>query len=163
MGGLFGLGFVKNRACVLGLGEPANVGKNAVDKSLLWFGASNGLSRGDFRSLKWETCTKPDFRRFSMAAEIVKKTKTLAKSKSAAKAQGGETEGAVKAAPAVAAKKTAKSATKAKTVDVAATKVPSYTDIAQLAERYWAERGWQDGHAEQDWLRAERELSRAAS
>ena len=98
-----------------------------------------------------------------MAAEIVKKTKTLAKSKSAAKAQGGETEGAVRAAPAVAAKKTAKSATKAKTVDVAATKVPSYTDIAQLAERYWAERGWQDGHAEQDWLRAERELSRAAS
>jgi hypothetical protein len=70
-----------------------------------------------------------------MAKETVKKTKTPAKSKSAAKA---------------------------KTIDVAAS-TPSYTEIAQLAERYWAERGWQDGYAEQDWLRAERELLGAAS
>jgi hypothetical protein len=91
-----------------------------------------------------------------MATETVKKTKAPAKSKSVAKA--GETEGAVTATPAVAKKKAAK----AKTVDVAAA-TPTYAEIAQLAERYWAERGWQDGYAEQDWLRAERELMGRAS
>jgi hypothetical protein len=35
---------------------------------------------------------------------------------------------------------------------------PSHDQIAQLAQKFWAERGWQDGYAEQDWLRAEREL-----
>ena len=35
---------------------------------------------------------------------------------------------------------------------------PSREQIARLAEKYWAERGYQDGHAEQDWLRAEQEL-----
>jgi hypothetical protein len=96
-----------------------------------------------------------------MSIETVKKTKVPAKSKTAAKA--GETENAVKAAPASVAKKTVKAAAKAKTIDVAATSAPSYSEIAQLAERYWAERGWQDGHAEQDWLRAEQELAGAAS
>jgi hypothetical protein len=93
--------------------------------------------------------------------ETVKKTKAPAKAKSAAKAQAGETDSAVKAAPAV-TKKTVKAPAKAKTVDVAAA-TPSYAEIAQLAERYWAERGWQDGYAEQDWLRAERDLLGAAS
>src|SRR5580704_15943107 len=97
-----------------------------------------------------------------MSEETVKKTKTTAKSKSAAKTQAGEKE-AVKAAPKVGAKKTVKAAAKTETVDVMATHTPSYTEIAQLAERYWAERGWQDGYAEQDWLRAERELVGAAS
>jgi hypothetical protein len=92
----------------------------------------------------------------------MKKTKAPAKSKSAAKAQAGEMEGAVKAASAVAKKKAVKAPAKAKTVDVAAA-TPSYVEIAQLAERYRAERGWQDGYAEQDWLRAERELLGAAS
>jgi hypothetical protein len=36
--------------------------------------------------------------------------------------------------------------------------MPTHEEIAQLARRYWEERGWQDGQAEQDWLRAEREL-----
>ena len=40
---------------------------------------------------------------------------------------------------------------------------PSYEEIAQLAQQYWAERGWQDGKAEEDWLRAERELMKMAS
>jgi hypothetical protein len=51
-----------------------------------------------------------------------------------------------------------KAAPKTKAVDVATSHTPSYAEIAQLAERYWAERGWQDGYAEQDWLRAEQEL-----
>jgi hypothetical protein len=81
-----------------------------------------------------------------MATETVKKTKAPAKSKSAAEAK----------------KKAVKAPAKAKTVDVAAA-TPTYAEIAQLAERYWAERGWQDGYAEQDWLRAERELLGRAS
>jgi predicted phosphoribosyltransferase len=40
---------------------------------------------------------------------------------------------------------------------------PSHEEIARLAEQYWAERGRQDGQAEQDWLRAERELMKIAS
>ena len=39
-------------------------------------------------------------------------------------------------------------------------KTPSNEEIAQLAQKFWAERGYQDGHAEQDWLRAERELQK---
>ena len=39
---------------------------------------------------------------------------------------------------------------------------PSREDIASLAEKYWAERGWPDGSPEQDWLRAEQELRSAS-
>jgi hypothetical protein len=41
--------------------------------------------------------------------------------------------------------------------------MPSHDQIADLARTYWAERGYQDGFAEQDWLRAERELLQIAS
>ena len=102
-----------------------------------------------------------------MSTETVKKTKAPAKPK-AVKTPEGETGSAVKAAPKTAAKTKVKSAPKAKaveteTVDIAASRTPSYEEIAQLAQRYWAERGWQDGYAEQDWLRAERELLGMAS
>ena len=40
---------------------------------------------------------------------------------------------------------------------------PTYDQIAALAQQYWAERGYADGQAEQDWLRAERELTQIAS
>jgi hypothetical protein len=36
---------------------------------------------------------------------------------------------------------------------------PSHEDIAVLAYSYWLERGQPDGSAEEDWLRAESELS----
>jgi hypothetical protein len=98
-----------------------------------------------------------------MSTEIVKKTKTPAKPKKAVSASEGETGSAVKAAPKAAAKTKAKAAPKTEAVDIAASHTPSYEEIAQLAERYWAERGWQDGYAEQDWLRAERELLGMAS
>ena len=89
-----------------------------------------------------------------MATE--KKTKAPAKAKVKAAA---ETEGVVKA-PAARAKK----AVKVPAVEVAVVAVaPTHTEIAQLAQRFWAERGWQDGFAEQDWLRAEQELIRIAS
>jgi Protein of unknown function (DUF2934) len=39
----------------------------------------------------------------------------------------------------------------------------SHEEIARLAHRYWAERGRQHGHHEEDWFRAERELLDKAS
>jgi len=39
----------------------------------------------------------------------------------------------------------------------------SHEQIAELAHRYWAERGRQHGHDAEDWLRAERELLGKAS
>ena len=92
-----------------------------------------------------------------MSTETVKKTKAPAKPK-AVKTPESETGSAAKAAPKVEAKTKVKAAPKTKAVDVGASRTPSYAEIAQLAERYWAERGWQDGYAEQDWLRAEQEL-----
>jgi hypothetical protein len=41
--------------------------------------------------------------------------------------------------------------------------MPSREEIEQLARAYWAQRGYQDGCAEQDWLRAEQELLKMAS
>jgi hypothetical protein len=40
---------------------------------------------------------------------------------------------------------------------------PSPEEIKQLAEKYWAGRGYKDGFAEQDWLKAEQELRKKAS
>lgn len=40
---------------------------------------------------------------------------------------------------------------------------PSREEIERLAQKFWAERGCQDGYAEQDWLRAEQELLKMAS
>jgi hypothetical protein len=39
---------------------------------------------------------------------------------------------------------------------------PSREEIARLAEKFWAERGWPIGSPEQDWLRAEQELKAAS-
>ena len=41
--------------------------------------------------------------------------------------------------------------------------MPSREQIEDLARAYWAQRGYQDGFAEQDWLRAEQELLQMAS
>jgi hypothetical protein len=40
-------------------------------------------------------------------------------------------------------------------------KTPSREEIAQLAHRYFVERGGKNGADRQDWLRAERELKGA--
>jgi hypothetical protein len=40
---------------------------------------------------------------------------------------------------------------------------PSHEEIERLARSYWAQRGYQDGFAEQDWLRAEQDLLKMAS
>lgn len=41
--------------------------------------------------------------------------------------------------------------------------MPSREEIERLARSYWAQRGFQDGYAEQDWLQAEQELRKMAS
>lgn len=41
--------------------------------------------------------------------------------------------------------------------------LPSREEIERLAHSYWEQRGYQDGFAEQDWLRAEQELLKMAS
>jgi hypothetical protein len=116
--------------------------------------------RGRLRFIKIETTHQLRLQETFMSTETVKKAKAPAKPK-AVKTPKGETGSVVTAAPKVAAK--AKAAPKSNTVDMAASRTPSYAEIAQLAERYWAERGWQDGYAEQDWLRAEQELLGMAS
>ena len=58
-------------------------------------------------------------------------------------------------------RKTAAKKVKA-TSSVSATK-PSHEEIEKLARTYWEQRGYQDGYAEQDWLRAEKELHKVAS
>jgi hypothetical protein len=70
--------------------------------------------------------------------------------------------------PAAAAKvPTTKKAPVAKKAPEAKSKIhilpASHEQIAQLAHKYWAERGHQHGHAEEDWLRAEQELRGKAS
>ncbi len=57
-----------------------------------------------------------------------------------------------------------KTAVKKENVAVAPTPVmPSREQIEKLAQAYWAQRGYIDGFAEQDWLRAEQELLKMAS
>jgi hypothetical protein len=88
-------------------------------------------------------------------AEKLKKAKAPAKPRATAGA-------AKKATPKNAAPKkiVAKKKTVAEQVTAA---TPSREEIARLAQQFWAERGHQDGLAEQDWLRAERELMGMAS
>jgi hypothetical protein len=84
-------------------------------------------------------------------AETVKKAKAPAKPRAAAK-------------PKATAETLTKAPAKKKTVAEQVTAfTPSHEEIARLAQQYWAERGWQDGQHEQDWLRAERELMKMAS
>ena len=48
-----------------------------------------------------------------------------------------------------------------KTTTPVSSPAPTPDQIARLAEKYWAERGWPEGSPEQDWLRAEQELRSA--
>ncbi len=53
-------------------------------------------------------------------------------------------------------------AKKEKTAPTARLAMPPREEIERLARSYWAARGYQDGNAEQDWLRAEQELLKMA-
>jgi hypothetical protein len=66
------------------------------------------------------------------------------------------------AKPRTSAAPSKKSAVKKVAVDKPpAAKTPSREEIAQLAHRYFVERGGKNGADQQDWLRAERELKGA--
>jgi hypothetical protein len=87
-------------------------------------------------------------------AETVKKAKAPAKPRAATTTKKEAAATTPNATPAKAASK--------KATESAAPRVPTHDEIAALAHKYWAERGHQHGHAEQDWLRAERELTHKA-
>jgi Protein of unknown function (DUF2934) len=55
-----------------------------------------------------------------------------------------------------------KAATKVAASNVTEMKI-SYEQVAQLAHKYWAERGHQHGNDAEDWFRAEQELRSKAS
>jgi hydroxymethylpyrimidine/phosphomethylpyrimidine kinase len=55
-------------------------------------------------------------------------------------------------------KTTATRKTKKTVAEQVTAMTPNREEIARLAEQFWAERGWQDGMAEQDWIRAEQTL-----
>lgn len=102
-------------------------------------------------------------------AEKVKKTKALfkprtaatsAKSASTTSTQTAVAEKTVAPVNSAGAQKTVAQKTTGTRPPVA--KAPSHEAIALLAYQFWAERGWKNGHHEQDWLRAERELSKKA-
>ena len=80
-------------------------------------------------------------------AETIEKTK---KAKSPAK-------------PRATAARTNTTAKKQTVAEKVTATTPTHEEISRLAQQYWAERGWQDGQAEQDWLRAEQELMQMAS
>jgi hypothetical protein len=69
-------------------------------------------------------------------------------------------ETAKKKAPAMPRKTAIK---KAKAAPATKPALPSREEIERLARSYWAQRGYQDGYAEQDWLQAEQELLKMAS
>jgi hypothetical protein len=54
-------------------------------------------------------------------------------------------------------------AKKATVTEISAHVMPSYEEVAQLAHRYWVERGHKHGHHVEDWFRAEQELRGKAS
>jgi hypothetical protein len=84
-----------------------------------------------------------------MSIETVKKTKAPAKPRKTAATGTTTTK--------------AKTTAKAKAAAEPTMTTPTHEEIAALAAQYWAERGWQEGAAEQDWLRAEQELLAKAS
>ena len=97
------------------------------------------------------------------AKKAVASTETKAKAAAKPKVAEAPKAAAPKAGAAPKAKAAAKSAEAAGVPEAAAAvaKVapwPTHQQIAELAHKYFAERGWKHGHHEQDWLRAEREL-----
>ncbi len=88
--------------------------------------------------------------------EKVKKAKSPAKPRATAAAPK-------KADAKPAAEKKSVAVKKQTVAEKVASSTPTHHEIAELARKYWAERGHQHGQHEQDWLRAEQELLKLAS
>ncbi len=97
-----------------------------------------------------------------MAETIEKTKKAKAPAKPKATAAGTTTKKTPAKKQTVAEKVTAAPVKQTVAEKVTAT-TPNHEEIARLAQQYWAERGYDEGQAEQDWLRAERELMQMAS
>lgn len=54
-------------------------------------------------------------------------------------------------------------AKKAAILTMSPPKPVSHDEVAKLAHQFWSERGFQHGHHEEDWLRAEQTLGAKAS
>jgi hypothetical protein len=87
-------------------------------------------------------------------AETIKKAKAASKPK---KAAAGKTEAEKPVAKKAAAKKAEP------VTGIAIVKPVSQEEVAALAHRFWAERGYQHGQHVADWFRAEQELRSKAS
>ena len=101
--------------------------------------------------------------------EITKMTETLKKATTTRK-QRATANGAVHATANGAVRATANGAEPKKATprkgapsNITEMKRVSHEQIANLAHRFWTERGRQHGHDAEDWLRAERELLVQAS
>jgi Protein of unknown function (DUF2934) len=94
-------------------------------------------------------------------SEEIKKVKAPAKPKKAVAekvvAEKPEKKAAVKKAS---VKTESKAAAK---TGIAVVKPVTHEEVSALAARFWAERGYQDGHHLEDWHRAEQELRGKAS
>ena len=93
-------------------------------------------------------------------AETIKKTKTAAKAAKAPAAKAIAAKSPAAKAPAKARKAPAK---KAAILTMASPKPVSHDEVAKLAHQFWSERGFQHGHHEEDWHRAEEMLRGKAS
>jgi hypothetical protein len=87
-------------------------------------------------------------------SETVKKTTTKPKTTRKPKAE---------AEPKVAAKPRTKTATLNGIPSNVTTIRASHDQVAQLAHRFWIERGYQHGYDAEDWFRAEQQLRAKAS
>lgn len=91
-------------------------------------------------------------------------TETVKKTRAAKPKAVPTTEGAAEAKPRkTAAKKTASSVQPTPINGPIHGSGPTHGQIAELARKYWAQRGYIDGHHEEDWHRAEQELRAKAS
>jgi hypothetical protein len=104
--------------------------------------------------------------------EIVKKTKATAKpSKTVSKIDAGSEAAKVGAVSREKIVKETKAVAKPRKIAAKITQgveakkaqvTPSREEIEKIARGYWVERGYQDGFAEQDWLKAEQQLQGAS-
>jgi len=90
------------------------------------------------------------------AGDAEKKTKAAPKPKAAAESQ----KAAVPKAEAAAESATAAGAPEAAEAITNTVQQPTHEQIAARAYTFYIERGWRHGHHDQDWFRAEQELSR---
>jgi hypothetical protein len=96
-------------------------------------------------------------------AETIKTAKTKAKTASKPKKAAAEKIEAEKPAAKKAVAKKAETGTAEAATEIAIVKPVSQEEVAALAHRFWAERGYQHGQHVADWFRAEQVLRGKAS